>query len=108
MLVVFGELKIPVQFSSVSVESKQRVAVKVVARTSFTAIGRRRISGRPKELVGLRIVNAGVPRRRAADLPRIAFPSIVTGLAGSRDGVEPPLPLSAIGIVSIDEAANAV
>src|SRR5580704_9016682 len=108
MLIMLGELKIPVQFSSVGVESKQRVAVKVVASASFAAIGWRRISGRPQELIGLRIVHTRVPGRRATNFPRIAFPSIVTRLAGSGDGVEPPLPLPSVCIVSIDEAADAV
>ncbi len=69
VLVMLGELEMPAQLSGVGVESEQRVAIKIVAGTAFTAIGGRRIARRPKKLIRSWIINASDPCGRASDLP---------------------------------------
>ena len=108
VLVVFGELKIPVELAGIGIQGEQRVAVEVVTGAAFAAIGRGRIAGGPEDLVGSGVVGAGVPCRRAADFPGVCFPGIVAGLAGTGDGVEAPAALAGGGIVSVNEAADAV
>ena len=69
VLVVFGELEIPVHLSRVGVESEQSVAIEIVAGAAFAAIRGRWISRGPENLIGGRIVSSGVPRGSAANLP---------------------------------------
>ena len=108
MLVVFGELEIPVHLACVRIEREQRIAVEIVSRAPFTAIRGRRIACGPKNLVGHSVVGAGIPRGSAADLPRIALPGFMSGFARSRHGVEAPLALAGRGVISIDKPAHAV
>src|SRR5271155_5364415 len=108
MLVVLGELEMPVQLAGVCVQGQQRVAVKVVARTSLAAIRWRRVSRRPENLVGRRIVSSRVPRRRAADLPRIALPCLMSRLARPRHGVETPSSFAGRSVVGVNESAHPV
>ena len=51
----------------------------------------------PIEQVQVGIVGAGEPDRAASPLPGIAFPSVVVGLAGPRNGVEAPGSLAGLG-----------
>src|SRR5262249_31662714 len=69
---------------------------------------RRRVPGRPKQLVGRRIIDSRIPCRSAANLPGVAFPRVMTRFVGTWDGVKPPLALSGVCVVGIDEAANSV
>ena len=108
MLVVLGELKIPVQFSGIRIECQQAVAIKVVPRSALAPIGGGRIARWPEELIGCGIIDARHPRGRAASLPGVAFPRIVPRLASPRHGVEPPLPLARVRVVGVNKAADAV
>ncbi len=108
MLVVLGELEVPVQLAGVGVEREQGIGVEVVAGASFAAIRRRGISGGPENLIRGGIVGPRIPCRCATDLPRIAFPGVVAGLSGTGNGVETPFALAGIGVVGIDESADAI
>ena len=93
VLVVLGELEIPVHLAGVGIQREQGIAVEVVACASLAAIRRRRISRRPEDLIRRRIIGARVPGGSAAYFPRVAFPGVVSRFARSRDGVEAPLAL---------------
>src|SRR5580765_6567223 len=108
MLVVLGELEMPVQFSGVGIQSEQAVAVKVVAGATLAAVGWRWIAGRPEELVGCWIIDTRHPGGRAANLPGVVFPSIMARFAYAGHGVKAPFPLARVGVVGLDKAANAV
>src|SRR5579863_236074 len=108
VLVVFGELEIPVELAGVGIERKQRVTVEVVACAPLTAIGRSRISRRPEDLVRNRIVGARVPRRSAADFPGIALPGVVARLTRAGHGVEAPLARAGCSVVGVNKTADTV
>src|SRR5262249_1101274 len=65
VLVVPGELEMPLELASVGIERKQGVAVEIVAGAALAAIGGRRISGWPENQVRRRIVDARDPRGSA-------------------------------------------
>src|SRR6267378_8104298 len=108
MVVVLGKLKIPFEFSRLRIESEQGITVEIVARAPLAAIRRRRIAGGPKNSIGRGIVSPRDPRGRASDFPRVAFPSFMSRLAGTRDGVEAPFAFACRGVVCINEAANPI
>src|SRR4029078_12357483 len=68
----------------------------------------------PVERVESGIVGSGDPGRAAAGQPRFAFPGLQGLLGvlflvlGAGDGVEAPLAFAGLGVVGVDEAANAV
>src|SRR6185436_18561910 len=62
----------------------------------------------PIEQVERGIVRTGDPGRRAAALPRVALPGVVARFAVAGDRVEAPRPFSRLGVVGVDETANAV
>src|SRR5579859_3879398 len=106
MLVVLGELEIPLELAGVRIQRQKRIAIQVIARAALSAIGRRRIPGGPERDVRCGIVGSGNPRRRPANFPGIPLPTFVTGLAGPRNGVEAPLAFAAVRVIGVDESAN--
>src|SRR6185437_1211151 len=71
-------------------------------------VPRRRIAGAVESRVGLGIVGADIPGGAAAMLPAVAFPGVVAGLAGARDGPGLPQLLAAGDIIGLERAARAV
>src|ERR1700674_723946 len=108
VFVMLGELEIPFELAGVGIESEQRVAIKIVAGSAFAAIAGRRIACRPKSCIGAGIVGTGDPGRRAATFPGVAFPSFVAGLTRTGNRVEAPFTFASGGVVSVDEAADAI
>src|SRR4051794_8210381 len=102
MLVVFGELEIPFQFSGIGIEGEQGIAVQVIARASGAAIRWRRISRGPVEQIRCGIVRAGIPGRSATNFPRFSLPGIVSRFARTGNRVEAPLALAGRRIISVD------
>ena len=68
----------------------------------------RRVPGAPVEQIQFRIVSSRHPGRRPSRLPGISQPGFRAGLSGRRNGPESPQPLSGIGIVGIQETADAI
>src|SRR5579871_438114 len=106
--VVRRELVIPLQLPRIRIESHHRIAIQVVAQPNFAIGVRRGISRAPEGQVGIWIISARVPDRRAASLPGIARPSLMPRLALPRDGVETPNLLSGLRVegrnISADRA----
>ena len=108
MLVVFGELEVPIQLSSVCIQGEQGIAVEIVTGASLTAIRGRGISGGPENLICDGIKSTRVPGGSAAVLPGIAFPTIMAGLSRTGYGIEAPLALASRGIIGVNKSADAV
>src|SRR5262249_17665735 len=53
-------------------------------------------------------VGAREPGAGAAVLPTVALPGVVPELAGCWNGVRPPQALAGLGVVGVDETANAI
>src|SRR5580704_5168451 len=54
----------------------------------------------------MRVIAARQPCGATALLPAVAAPGPVAKLSRSRDGIEPPKPLSGCCVVGVDKAAN--
>src|SRR5215510_8031978 len=82
----------------------------VVARPVFGIPVRPRIADALIEGVGVGIVGAGLPDRRAAVLPALlaVLPALVAGLPGAWNRVGAPELLAGVEIGAVDEAADAV
>src|SRR5207237_6741672 len=102
------KLKIPFELSCVGIKCEQAIAVEIVAGAPLAPIRGRRIARGPKSSIGRRIVSPRDPRRRPSDFPRVAFPTVVAGLPGTRNRVEPPLPFAGGGIVRVDKSSNPI
>src|SRR5262249_34445166 len=86
-------------------EHARRVeAVQTAARPRVVGFG---IAGAPIDEVELGIVGARAPGRRAAVFPGVTVgrPGLVSGLAGSRNGVATPELLAGLGVPAVKEAA---
>ena len=65
------------------------------------------VAGAPEREVGVRVVGAGDPDRRASGFPFVAGrPGVAPGLPGRRDHIRLPRLLAGLEIVGGDEAAN--
>src|SRR5437660_468424 len=106
--VMLRELEMPFQLARLWIESKQRVAVEIVARSAFAAIRRRRIPRRPERRVRRGIVGPRDPRWRAADFPRFSLPAFMPGLSRTGNRIEPPFARARRSIIGVDESADAV
>src|SRR5215472_4044735 len=106
MLVVLGELEIPVEFAGVGVECQQGVAVQIVARPAGAAIRGGWISRWPEDPIRCGIVCSRIPCRRPTDFPGFALPRLVSGFPGARNCVEAPFALAGVGVVSVDESTD--
>ena len=65
------------------------------------------VAGAPIDGLGLDVVVAGHPGRRATRFPVVTAPGFVTGLARARNGEGPPQFLAVLGVVRDDIAAHA-
>src|SRR5262249_55052758 len=106
MGIVRRELIMPFQLSSICVKSNNRARVKIVTSAKVTVVVRPGIARSPIHQVQLWIVRAGVPRGRAAGLPRISRPSSEVRLARLRDCVEAPHALPSGRIIRVEKAGN--
>ena len=106
--VVWRELKIPLELSSVGIKRKDRVAVEIVADAVATVVAGRGIARRPVKKIQLRIIAAGDPGRSTTCLPRVAGPGFMAGFAGAGNGVEAPATTSGVGVVRLDETTDTV
>src|SRR5687767_5294584 len=66
------------------------------------------VAGAPIDEVQLGVVAAGDPGGGAARLPTVAGPRLVGGLAFAGDRPEAPELLAGLGVVGVEEAADAV
>ena len=105
--VVGGELEVPRHLAGVAVEGEHRVGVEVVAQPHLAAVVGAGVAGAPVDEVQLGVVRAGDPGRRPARPPRVAQPRAVVGVVGPGNGVGAPLALAALGVVGVEEAADA-
>src|SRR5262249_33685721 len=78
VLVVLRELEVPVELAGVGIQREQGVGVEIVSGATLAAIGRSGIASWPENLIGCRIVGAGIPGRGAADFPGVTFPCVVS------------------------------
>src|SRR5437660_11410233 len=102
------ELEMPFQLARLWIESKQRVAVEIVARSAFAAIRRRRIPRHPERRVRRGIVGPRDPRWRAADFPRFSLPASMPRLSRTRTRIEPPLSRARRSSIGVGESADTV
>src|SRR3984885_13312466 len=108
MLVVLGELEIPVYGAGVGVQRQQGIAVEVVACPPRAAIRRRRISRRPENLIRSRIIGSRVPGRGPPRFPGIALPTFMPGLAWPRNRIEAPFAFARRRVIRINKPAYSI
>ena len=96
----------PLDLAALGIERNHRAGVEIVARP-YRRVERARIADAPVDRVQLGIERAGDPGRAAAELPGVALPGFVAGLAGSRNRIGAPQMLAGLRIPAVDEVAGA-
>jgi hypothetical protein len=99
---------VPAALARIRIDGDHRVAEEILEIAANRAIDLRPgIADGPIDEVQRRIVRAGEPRRRAAELPTVASPGVVTKLTRRRHREPSPHSLSGCGIVSVEKPARA-
>src|SRR5260370_30548247 len=99
-------MKIPAQLSRLDLQRDNAIGVEIVALAIVTIGIRIRISSRPVECFGLRIVRAGEPRRSSAHFDSVALPGFEARCTAARNSPEPPAKLTGWRLVCANEAAH--
>ena len=99
-------LVIAAQLAGLDVERDDGVRIEVVAG-AHVARPRPGIAGAPERQAEPGVVAAGDPHRRAAGLPRVLRPRVVTELAGARNRIRLPDLVARVRVERDDEAADA-
>ena len=95
----------PDALSRSCVQAHEALREKIIAVSMTSVIVSSRRFGRKIHIAELRVRGHGCPHGNVPGIfPRIAFPSVVPLLAGSRDGVENPLPLAGPHVITSDVA----
>src|SRR6185369_15238022 len=103
-----GKLKVPLQFSSFSVQRKHTIGIQIIAGTNLAIEIGTWVAGRPVKSVGFSIVGAGHPRGSTAVLIQIARPTLRANLTRRRDRPETPCQFPGASVVGGHEAADTV
>ena len=97
----------PLDFSVGRIHGDQRRSVEIVAGPRLVVPVGRRIAGAPVDQVQFGIVRSGYPGRTAAMLVAIAAPGFRTRLAFRGHRVGAPHALAGLGVVGVQEPADA-
>src|SRR5262249_53221647 len=108
--VVRGVLEAPLDLAVRWADREHACGPFVVAGPIFRIVVRAGIADALIERVALRIVGGSLPDRRAAMFPVLLaiLPGLIAGLAGTRNRIGTPQPLSGVEIGSFDESTDAV
>src|ERR1700761_4848565 len=107
MRVTRCELVMPLASSRIRIKRQHGATEEVISFAKSAVQTRRWIACGPIERIQIRIVAAGKPRCRAAMLPTVTAPTLMSELARPGHGVEAPYPLARFRVIGIKKAANA-